>query len=195
MKKATLLSLLVLGMAAAASAQSPAAPAADHPLIVRSGTPDGAAQLTVFCDLQEEACDRLVIVLRRVVETYPKDVGVTFRHHAAEPHKRSPDAYRAALAAARQGKGWEMLDMICANADRLDEAGLGSMAGQLRLDLDRFAVDVLAGDVEQVLKDDEAAAKQATVDAVPAVLLNGTRVPDAVTFDAIDAALKAAIGK
>ena len=111
-----LLSLVLLLGAADALAQEPKPPA-DGPLVVRTGAAGGAVQLTVFCDIEEEACQRLVIVLRRVVETYPEQVGVTFRHHAAEGHTQSPLAYRSALAAARQGKGWEMLDMVCANPD------------------------------------------------------------------------------
>jgi hypothetical protein len=81
---------------------------------------------------------RIVVVLRRVVQTYPDQVGVTFRHHPAKGHTQSPLAYRSALAAARQGRGWDMLDMACANRDRLDDAGLRSMAVQLELDVDRL---------------------------------------------------------
>lgn len=192
MIKALAIVTLVLG-ATAAQAQQPALPASDGPLVVRAGAADGVVQLTVFCDIEEEACQRLVIVLRRVVETYPEQVGVTFRHHAAEGHTQSPLAYRSALAAARQGKGWEMLDMVCANPDRLIDAGLRSMAAQLHLDLDKFVSDTDAVDVAQRLDDDGKEAEALKVAGVPAVLLNGTRLPDASTFDAIDAAIRAAI--
>jgi predicted DsbA family dithiol-disulfide isomerase len=187
-----LLSLVLLLGAADAWAQEPK-PQADGPLVVRTGAAGGAVQLTVFCDLEEEACQRLVVILRRVVETYPEQVGVTFRHHAAEGHTQSPLAYRSALAAARQGRGWELLDMACANPDRLIDAGLRSMAAQLQLDLDKFVSDTDAVDVAQRLDDDGKEAEALKVAGVPAVLLNGTRLPDASTFDAIDAAIRAAI--
>ena len=187
-----LLSLVLLLGAADALAQEPKPPA-DGPLVVRTGAAGGAVQLTVFCDIEEEACQRLVIVLRRVVETYPEQVGVTFRHHAAEGHTQSPLAYRSALAAARQGKGWEMLDMVCANPDRLIDAGLRSMAAQLQLDLGAFVSDTDAVDVAQRLDADGKEAEALKVAGVPAVLLNGTRLPDASSFDAIDAAIRAAI--
>lgn len=179
-------------LAAAVSAQGPtplpgAAPA------VRAGAADGPVQLTVFCDIEAEACARLVIVLRRVVETYPEQVGVTFRHHASDGHKLSPLAYRSVLAAARQGKGWEMLDMACANRDRLDDAGLLSMASQLGLDVQGFAAATAAGDIAQVLEDDEAAAKAKKVESVPTVFVNRDRVADTSTFAALEAAIKAEI--
>ena len=187
-----LLSLVLLLGAADALAQEPK-PQADGPLVVRTGAAGGAVQLTVFCDIEEEACQRLVVVLRRVVETYPEQVGVMFRHHAAEGHTQSPLAYRSALAAARQGKGWELLDMACANPDRLIDAGLRSMAAQLQIDVGRFVSDIEAADVAQVLEDDEKEAETLKVASVPAMLLNGTRVPDTSNFDAIDAAIRAVI--
>jgi predicted DsbA family dithiol-disulfide isomerase len=128
-----------------------------------------------------------------VVETYPEQVGVSFRHYAAKGQAQSELAYRSALAAARQGKGWEMLEMACTNADRLTEAGLRSMAVQLRLDVDRFVSDLAAVEVADVLASDERDAATAQVTAVPALFVNGTRLPDASTFDAIDAAIKSAI--
>jgi protein-disulfide isomerase len=134
-----------------------------------------------------------VVVFRRVVETYPEQVGVTFRHHAAEGHTLSPLAYRSALAAARQGRGWEMLDMACTNPERLTSAGLRSMAAQLRLDVDKFAADAVANDVAQVLEDDEKEAATLAAAAAPTVFVNGTRLPDASTFDVIDAAIRVAL--
>jgi protein-disulfide isomerase len=169
------------------------APSVDSPPAVRSGAASGPVQLTVFCDIEEEACQRLVVVLRRVVETYPEQVGVTFRHHPAAGHTQSALAYRSALAAARQGRGWELLDMACANPDRLTEAGLRSMAAQLQLDVDKFVSDTDAVDVNQRLEEDEKEAETLKVASVPAMFLNGTRVPDASTFDAIDAAIRAAL--
>jgi len=178
---------------ASGQAPAPAGAAADLPLVVRAGAAAGPLQVTLFCDIEVEACQRVVVVFRRVVETYPEQVGVTFRHRAAEGHKQSPLAYRSALAAARQGKGWEMLDMVCANPDRLTDAGLRSMAAQLQIDVDRFVSDIEAADVAQVLEDDAKEAETLKVASVPAVLLNGTRVPDTSTFDAIDTAIRAAI--
>ena len=147
-------------------------------------------QLALFCDIEDEACVRLVVVLRRVIETNPERVGVTFRHHAAEGHTRSPVAYRAVLVASRQGLGWEMLDMACANTDRLDDAGLESMAAQLGLNVKRFAADMAADDVTQVLENDEKEAANLKLDNGPALFVNGTRLGNVFTYDALVAVLK-----
>lgn len=169
-----------------ASAQ-PAPPA------LRLGPAEASVRLTVFCDIEAEPCERLMVLLRRLADSYPEKVGMTFRLQAAIGHKQAEAAYRAALAAAKQGKGWEFLDVACANRDRLDDAGLRSMAVQLQLDVDRLAADSAAGDVSDVLEGDRAAAKAQQVGVVPSVFVNGKRLDDAGTFDALDAAVKAAI--
>jgi predicted DsbA family dithiol-disulfide isomerase len=185
-----LLVLLLLG-ASVAQAQAPPAPAA--PPVVHAGAAAGPVQLTVFCDIEDEACERLMVLLRRVADTYRDKVGITFRHQAADTHLQAPVAYRAALAAALQGRGWEFLDMACANRDRLDDAGLLSMAAQLGLDVRRFTADSVAGAVAEVLEGDAAEALKLKVDRVPAAFVNGIRLADVSTFESIDAAIKTTI--
>ena len=180
---------LSIAAATGAAAQAPST----SPLAVRLGPADAPAQLTIFCDIEAEACERLMVLLQRAIDEHPGKVEVTFRHLAADGHKPSALAYRSALAAARQGKGWQFLDMACANRDRLTDAGLQSMATQLQLDVPRFESDAAASDLAQVLEDDAAAAKAMSVEAVPAVFLNGARVADVSTFDALEAAIKEAI--
>ena len=189
------LAWLPAGASAQPTQSAPAAPSAApaqaaRALAVRAGAPDGRLQLTVFCNIENEACARLVTVLRHVRDAHPDEVGITYRHVAPAERRQSALAYRAALAAARQAKGWEMLDIASANRDRLHDDGLLSMARQLGLDLDRFVADTALEEVAQVLDDDAGAAKELGVANIPALFLNGTRQPDKFTFEAIEAALK-----
>lgn len=171
------------------SVQAQAPQSAGSELAVKTGSGEAAQQLTLFCDIENEACARLVAVLSEVTETHPVQVGVRFRHVTVQNHTQSPVAYRAALAAARQGRGWNLLDMACANRNRLDDAGLRSMAVQLGLDVQRFIADTVSVEVAQVLDDDAKEATAAKVESVPALFLNGARLPDTFTYDAIVKAL------
>ncbi len=171
------------------SIQDQAPPAAGSAIVVKAGSGEAAQQLTLFCDIENEACAHLVVVLGQVIETHPGQVGVRFRHMVTGGHTQSPVAYRSALAAARQGRGWDLLDMACANRDRLDDTGLRSMAVQLGLDVQRFVADIAAAEVTQVLEDDAREAKAANLESVPALFLNGSRLPDSFTYDAIVKAL------
>lgn len=172
-----------------ASAQNDTQPAAGAALAVRTGADQASARLTLFCDVEDEACSRLVLVLGRLIDSHGGQVGITFRHLAPDGHAQSPLAYRAALAAARQGRGWEFLDMACANRDRLDGAGLKSMAAQLGLDLARFEADADGPEAARALDDDAKEAKTAGLESVPALLLNGSRYEGAFTYDDLVKAL------
>ena len=164
--------------------------AAEAPLLVRVGAPGAARVLTVFCDLEEDACARLVLVLRTVQASRSSDLAVVFRHLAREDHRQSALGYRAALAAAAQGKGWEMLDLVLANGEHLHDEGLRGMGTQLGLDVGRLSADTAADAVSKVLEDDARDAKGLKVEGVPALFLDGKRLPDLFTYDAIVAALK-----
>ena len=177
----------------AAGAQSPAPPAAQAdrlPATVRGGSPDGPAQFTVFCDVSDDACRRLVVVFAGVLDDFPAQAGVEFRHHAPKDQEPAHQAYRAVLAAARQGRGWRMLDLVCANGDRLDDAGLRSMAAQLGLDPARFSADAESTESYVVADQDARQAADLKLDAAPAVFLNSTRLAGPYTLDSLSAAIK-----
>lgn len=177
------------GGQAPAAGRDHAAPSEVSAPVVRAGSGDAARQLTLFCDVESERCARVVVVLTQVVATHAAQVGVRFRHVAPERLAQSPVAYRYVLAASRQGRGWDLLDMACANRDRLDDAGMRNMAAQLGLDVQRFSADAAAPDVVSALEDDAKDAKAAKVESGPALFLNGSRLEDAFTYDAILAAL------
>ena len=181
---------VVAGQAAPTAPAGGQAPAAEAPFVLRAGPADATRQLTAFCDFEDAACARLVVVLRSVLESRPENLSIVFRHLAPATHRQSRLAYRAALAAARQGRGWEMLDMALANQDRLHDQGLQGMAAQLGLDLARFVADTGVDAVSQVLDDDAEEAKKLGVESVPALFLNGKRLENVLTHEGILAAVK-----
>lgn len=178
--------------AAGTASQPPAVPAQAEslPLAVRAGSPGGPAQFTVFCDVTDEACGRLVVVFAGLLDEFPDQVGLAFHHHAPQEADASHLAYRAVLAAARQARGWQMLGLVCANADRLDDAGLRSMAEQLGLDLARFGADAESAEAHLAADQDGQDAATLKLDAAPAVFMNGARLPGPYTLDALAAAIQ-----
>ena len=156
---------------------------------VRTGRPDAPAQLTVFCDFEVKACGALIRVIGRVLENRPDAVAVTFRHLAPAGHPRSPFAYRAARAAARQGGGWAMLDLLYANPDQREGEEIGAMAARLGLDPERFVRDIDDPVDAKALEADAAEAARLDVRSTPALFLNGSRLSDSFTYDAIVKAL------
>jgi len=79
----------------------------------------GQAQAPVtiieFSDLQCPFCARVTPTLRELMKQYPDQVRWVFKSFPLGFHADSPLAHAAALAAQRQGKFWEMHDLIFAN--------------------------------------------------------------------------------
>jgi protein-disulfide isomerase len=172
-----------------APAQVPAPPPGEE-WAVRTGPEDAPRQLTLYCNFESPACSRLTVVLRRVLSEQPERVAVTFRHVASEGQQRSRSAYSLALAASRQGKGWEVLDHLLRNVGALDSIGLESLEGPFALDLARLAADCLAAEAAAALAADGEEAERMGVTAVPALFVDGRRLPDVFTYEALVAALR-----
>ncbi len=85
----------------------------------------GKAQAPVtiieFSDLQCPFCAKVTPTLRDLMRQYPEQVRWVFKSFPLGFHADSPLAHAAALAAQRQGKFWEMHDLIFANQGNLKE--------------------------------------------------------------------------
>ena len=135
---ATLAVGFMLGRATAPSApaepgaEDAAAPTDDAPSYVEKKTnmepsptkgPDGAkVVIHEISDFQCPFCSRAAKTIDEVVEAYPNDVQVVFKHNALSFHKEARLAAIASMAAARQGHFWKYHDVLFANQKALKEA-------------------------------------------------------------------------
>jgi protein-disulfide isomerase len=177
---------------ARANARRPGEP---DPAVTYRVTPDGRPTLgpenapiavVVFSDFQCPFCVRLAPRLRSFIERHP-DVKVVMRNLPLQSiHPQARAAAKAALAAGRQGKYWEMHDLLF-------ERGVGggnftALAAELGLDATKFAADLADPALDASIDEDLAVAKQYGVSSTPATFINGRfvagAVPDAV-FDQV----------
>jgi protein-disulfide isomerase len=165
------------------------AQSAPPPDTVRAGAVEAPAQFVLFCDLEVESCGALVRVLGRLIDEQPQRVAVTFRLLASADYLESPVAYRVALAAARQGKGWQVLDALFSNRERLSQDTYRAIAQAMRLDPRALLDDSLDPELTLALDADASDAVRLDVKTVPALFLNGTRLADVVTYDTLRAAV------
>ncbi|MCA1621116.1 MAG: DsbA family protein [Acidobacteria bacterium] len=139
-----------------------------------------AAKLTLeeFSDFQCPACGGLAPGLSRVAKDYGDRIRVVFRHFPLAMHKYAFQASRAAEAAGRQGKFWEMHDMLYANQDEWKDAmeprvQFDSYATRLGLDVQKFKTDMERPDLTERVKADYARGMSLGVKGTPTIYLNG----------------------
>src|SRR5262245_30773542 len=77
-------------------------------------------------------------MLVRLLEQYPEQVRLVFKHNPLAMHKDAALAHEAALAAGLQGKFWEMHNLLFANQKHLTRFDLINYAKQLQLDVPEF---------------------------------------------------------
>ncbi len=144
------------------------------------GAKDATVTIVEFSDFQCGFCVREVPKLKKLVEQYPNDVKVVFKHYPLSFHKKAKPASAAAIFAQRQ-KGndafWEMHDKIIAGGTKkLDVPILRSYAEEMGLDLAGFdAVMASSAEIDKLLKPDMDEAKKCKVRGTPTVLVNGLK--------------------
>lgn len=105
------------------------------------GPEDASVTLVEYGDFQCPYCaqaHRGLKALRR-----SGDIRIVWRHFPiTEVHPRAEAAARAAEAAGRQARFWEMHDLLFSNLRKLGDTDLVEHAQALGLDLDRFRADL-----------------------------------------------------
>jgi len=91
-------------------------------------------------------------------------------------HPNAMPAAKAAAAAGKQGKFWEMHDTLFQNNTQLGFDKLKEYAGKLGLNVARWEKDYNSPEVEQEIKKDMADAQAADVTGTPTFFVNGKRV-------------------
>ena len=112
-----------------------------------------------------------------------------FKNFPLDFHADSPLAHAAALAAGRQGKFWEMHDLIFANQHTLKRDSLLSEARSLNLDMDRFTADLDSDGVKRQLEADKKEGRELGVNGTPAFFINGKFFSGAMPIEQFQAAI------
>jgi len=165
------------------------------------GDPEAKVIIVEFSDFECPFCGRAIEVVKQVESRYGKDVRLAFKHNPLPMHPDAPYAARAAIAAGKQGKFWQMHDKLFeANVARtpngLKPDRIDQMARDLGLDLDRFHRDAESQEAKDQVEADQAQARALGATGTPYFYVNGQRIAGAQPFEqfkvVVDAALKRA---
>lgn len=147
---------------------------ADAPVM---GNAQGAlVTLVVFSEFQCPYCGRLAPTLKALMERYPDILRVVFRHNPLAFHKGAMPAAKAALAAHKQGRFWEMHDRLFEDRNKLDEDSIFGFASQLGLDMQRFEKDFRDPASDVRIRQDMQAAAGIGASGVPTTFINGRKL-------------------
>ncbi|MGI5861320.1 MAG: DsbA family protein [Myxococcales bacterium] len=174
-----------------AAPKAPEKPAAAAAMIQKAEVPEYSpfkgpahAKVTIveWSDFECPFCSRGANVAHEIMKAYPNDVKFVFRHQPLSFHKNARPAAKAAMAAHRQGKFWEMHDQLFANAKSLTEENFIAWAKELGLNVDKFKADMADPEIDKQISMDSSDGMKIGASGTPTFFVNGRKVSGAQPF-------------
>jgi protein-disulfide isomerase len=167
---------------------SPPVGDADH----AQGPPGAKVTLVEYGDYECPHCGRAYPVVKKVQQRLGATLRFVFRNFPlAQAHPHATQAAIAAEAAAKQGKFWEMHDVIFEHQNALDEGHLLKYAATLGLDRQQFQDDLASHALAERVRHDFVSGVRSGVNGTPTFFINGIRYDDDWDLKPLEAALRA----
>jgi protein-disulfide isomerase len=136
--------------------------------------PESAPVVVVeFADFECPFCQRVAPALDELWEKRKDKVRFVYKFYPLSMHPHGEISARAAIAAAAQGKFWEMNKRLFAAGQRLDKPDLEAYAVALGLDLDKFRADMNSPETQARLDADHKLADDLNVHGTPTIFVDG----------------------
>ena len=135
----------------------------------------GGPQLVVYGDFE---CPYTAAAMQSIGTLLKSDAEfqLVFRHFPLRSiHPHAEAAAVTSEAAARQGRFWDMHDVLFRSQRHLESAALRRYAERLGLDLARFESDLLDPAVAVRVERDIESGERSGVDGTPSLFIDGTR--------------------
>lgn len=141
-----------------------------------------AITITEYADLQCPACQYHHPIVKELLAAYPDKVKLAFKHYPlSAAHPNAMDAAIAAEAAGRQGKFFQMVDMMYERQNAWaglpdPKAKFVEYAKELGLDIDKFNADLKDKELESLVNKDREEGINNGVNATPTFFIGNERI-------------------
>ncbi len=145
-----------------------------------------------YGDFECPYCGQAEPVVRELLADFG-DVRYVWRHlPLTDVHPRAQLAAEATEAAAKQGKFWDMHDVLFLHQDALKPQDIVGYARELGLNADKFAEDLRKHAGAPRVAEDVDSADLSTVSGTPTFFINGRRHYGAYDIETLSDAVRAA---
>lgn len=165
------------------------------------GNSNAKVILVEYLDFECEACGQYYPLIKRLSEEYGNEVVFVTRYFPLPGHKNSMTSALAVEAAGKQGKYWEMHDIVFENQSSWGEkqtpepAIFGGYAEQLGLDIEIFNKDVESKEVKDRIERDKSDGSKLNIQGTPTFFLNGEKIENPRGYEDLKTLLQEAINK
>lgn len=176
---------------------APAVSTVDH----KKGAENPKVTLVEYSDFQCPACGQYYTMLKELVQEFPNDVTIVYRHYPLKQiHKNAEKAAQAAEAAAKQGKFWDTHDILFNTQSvwselEKPEEQFEKYAQSLGLNIEQFKKDLVSAEVVEKVRNDESSASSMNLRGTPTFFLNNTLIPNPQSYEQLKAVVSEKISQ
>ncbi len=154
---------------------------ANNPLDPVAGNPKGDVTVVEFFDYNCGYCKKALPTVEKLLEE-DKNVKVVFKEYPILSDS-SRLAARAALAANKQKKYFEMHQALMAHKGGYTDASLLEVATKVGLNKDQFKKDYESAEIAKQIEDDQALGNEIGARGTPTFIINDKVVPGAMEYN------------
>ncbi len=145
------------------------------------GNREAKTVLVEYSDFQCPACAAYAPLTKQLLEEFNDKIAFAYRHFPLSQHKNAEPAALASEAGGRQGKFWQIHDMIFENQEEWAETDNAEeifirYAQMLGLDIEKFKSDLKLEELKKKITADLRSGQAANVNSTPTFFLNGEKI-------------------
>lgn len=165
------------------------------------GKSDAKVTLVEYLDFECEACGAYYPLIKQLATEFPNDLRIVTRYFPLPGHKNSFTAALAVEAASKQGKYWEMHDVLFENQEKWGNKQMPTpqvfeeYAKQIGLDMEKFKTDVADSATRARVQRDFDNSEKLGNDSTPSLFVNGKKIQNPQGYDAFKTLIQAEIDK
>lgn len=150
----------------------------------KKGAGNKGVTLVEYGDFQCPSCGGYFPILQQIEKKYGDDITFQFRHFPlTQIHQNAMAAHRAAEAASKQNKFWEMHDMLYERQQNWSSSQnisqiMEDYASELGLNVERFKTDYQGSEVNAIINADISVGNSLKVTGTPTFFINGEKIED-----------------
>jgi protein-disulfide isomerase len=194
-----LIGLMFWGVSGSSNINPPFEVGVVHPLDNVEGNAKSKVVIVEYSDFECPACRSYYAVMKQLMVEFGGQVAFVYRNFPlTEIHINAEFAARAAQAAGKQGKFWEMHDLLFEKQDEWDNAAnpetfFESYAKLVGISVDQFRTDWASKEVINFVRAQRANAIKLGLQGTPSFFINGKQIQNPASVEDFRVIIKEAI--
>ena len=146
------------------------------------GSTGAPVQIVEFADFECPHCAATRPILDELFKRYDGQIRFVFKNFPLGMHQYAEKAARAAMAASKQDKFWEMEVALFDNQQNLEPSNVEQLAKSIGLDMPRFLKDRDSEAVADLVSRDRKQGEHLELAATPSIFINGRQFESSGEF-------------